>query len=274
MEEFKLIEKIRKNNPLIHNITNEVVANDVANSLLAIGASPMMAYAPEEMEEVAGIAKSIVLNIGTLTTEMLKSMLLVGKFANKNGIPVILDPVGVGATTFRKESVEQLLSEIEVQLIRGNAGELARIANIPWTSKGVDAGEGNVLVKDIAEIVANRYQTVVAISGEEDIISDGIQTIGVLNGHPLMTKITGTGCMLSGICGAFIAVGTRTMTIFESTVEACTVYAIAGELAVESLDFSGPGKFRSAFIDNLYSINSEKIMNRLKLIHYNDKESE
>jgi len=274
MKEFKLVEQIRKTNPLVHNITNQVVANDVANSQLAIGASPMMAYAPEEMKEVARIAKSIVLNIGTITTEVLESMILVGKSANQIGVPVILDPVGVGATTFRKAAVRRLLTEVKVQLIRGNAGELASLANIPWSSKGVDAGVGDTLVKDIAELVATRYQTVVAISGEEDIITDGIQTVGIFNGHSLMTKITGTGCMLSGICGAFLAARTSTMTIFESTVEACIVYAVAGELAVESLKLPSPGNFRAALMDNLYSITSDKVTVRANLKQYNTKEVE
>lgn len=271
---FKLIEYIREINPLIHNITNQVVANDVANSLIAVGASPMMAYAPEEMADIGKMADASVLNIGTLTSETLEAMLLVGKSANERGVPVILDPVGVGSTTFRQKAIQKLLSEVKVQLIRGNAGELASLANVPWIQKGVDAGQGTTTVKELAELVAKRYQTVVAISGEEDIVSDGIRTVGIFNGHPLMTQITGTGCMLSGICGAFAATAARTTnSIFDSTVEACILYAVAGELAVESLELISPGNFRAAFMDSLYNISSGKVIARAKVKQYPRKEN-
>lgn len=254
---FKLIEQIRQENPLIHNITSPVVANDVANALLAIGASPMMAVAQEEMADIAHFAQATVLNTGMLTSNTLESMLIIGQAANQNGIPVILDPVGAGATTFRQQAIQKLLTEIDVQLIRGNAGELACLAGVPWQSKGVDAGKGPNSAGAIAQMAARRYQTVVAISGPEDIITDGQRTVRVFNGHPLMTKITGTGCMLSSICGAFLAVDSA--DLFAGTVAACTVFAVAGELAVQDLEDPGPGYFRPALMNRLYRITVPEI---------------
>ncbi|GEK91188.1 hydroxyethylthiazole kinase [Alkalibacterium kapii] len=267
-----LLNKLRQENPLVHSITNQVVSNDVANSLLAIGASPMMAMAPEEMEEVTKFAKAVVLNIGTLTTEILEAMLIVGKAANKKGVPVILDPVGVGATQFRQEAVSMLLKEVTIQLITGNAGEMAYLAGIDWSSKGVDAGEGKASGREIAERVARRYQTVAAVSGKEDFVSDGRMTIGILNGDPMLTRVTGTGCMLSGICGAYLAVGGK--PVLESTVEACTAYGVAAEIAVENKEVNGPGSFRASLIDALYNLSEQTIRDKENIKRYHVNKSE
>lgn len=256
------IEDIRNKQPLIHNITNQVVANDVANALLAISASPMMAYAAEEMEEVATIADAIVLNTGTLTDSVLDAMLIVGKAANRLEKPIVLDPVGVGATSYRQKSIALLLDKVDIQLIRGNAGELASLVGVEWQAKGVDAGVGSASVGEIARLAAEKYQTVVFISGEADVISDGRRTVYIRNGDPLMTQITGTGCMLSGICGAFIAVGED---VFESAVAASATYAIAGELAVEELNPIGPGYFRPTFMNQLYHITNSTVKERLNM---------
>lgn len=266
-----LLNKIRQANPLVHSITNQVVANDVANSLLAIGASPMMAIAPEEMEEVTGFAEAIVLNIGTLTTEILEAMLIVGRAANQRGIPVILDPVGVGATQYRQEAVSILLKEVTVQLITGNAGEMAYLADVDWSSKGVDAGTGMTSGKMIAERVAHRYQTVAAVSGKEDFISDGQTTVGILNGDPMLTQVTGTGCMLSGICGAFLAVDKY--DTLESTVKACTAYGIAAEMARDNQDVKGPGSFRVSLMDALYNLSEKNIHDKKNVKRYNANNS-
>lgn len=267
MKKDCLFEKVRLENPLVHVIASQVVANDVANSLLAIGASPMMAVAPEEMEEIAGFAKAVVLNIGTLTSETVEAMMLVGRAANEKGVPVVLDPVGAGATHFRKEAVSRILNKVTIQLIRGNAGELAHLADMDWTSKGVDSGEGRFSGKEIAEAVANKYQTVAAVSGKEDFISDGSQTIGIQNGNVLLTAVTGTGCMLSGICGAFLAVSEK--TVLESAVQACAGYAVAAEMAAENSSVQGPGSFRTAFIDSLSQVTDQNVRNREKITRYN-----
>lgn len=266
MNKYCSLQKIHQENPLVHVITSQVVANDMANCLLAVGASPIMAIAAEEMEDVAGIAKAIVLNLGMLTTGTFESMLLAGKFGNEKGVPVVLDPVGVGASRFRKEAVSHLLKEVKMQLIRGNAGELAHLADIKWTSKGVDAGEGEASRQEIAERVARRYQTVAAVSGKVDYVSDGWQTAEIQNGHSLLTEVTGTGCMLSGICGAYLAV--EKQSPFESTVQACAGYAVAAELAAEKSVVEGPGSFRVAFMDSLSRVTDQDVRENEKVRRY------
>jgi len=172
---------------------------------------------------------------------------------------------------FRKEAVSRLLKEVKVQLIRGNAGDLAHLADIEWTSKGVDAGEGEASRKEIAEQVARRYQTVAAVSGKLDYVSDGRQTVEIQNGHSLLTKITGTGCMLSGICGAYLAVGKQ--SFFESTVQACTGYAVAAELAAEKSVVEGPGSFRVTFMDSLTHVTDQDVEDKGIIKRYTAEEN-
>lgn len=200
------IQHIRENNPLIHCITNYVTANFVANGLLAVGASPVMADAIEEMKEMTGIASGLLLNIGTLNSRTVQSMLVAGKCANERNIPVVLDPVGVGATSYRKEAVRSLLDNISVTLIRCNAGELAALADVPWEAKGVDSGTGNADIVSLAKTVAARYECVVAVTGAVDVVTDGIQHIEIAGGDARMPSITGSGCLLSSICCAGAAV--------------------------------------------------------------------
>ncbi|OOF56526.1 hydroxyethylthiazole kinase [Rodentibacter genomosp. 2] len=250
------LAKIREQNPLIHNITNIVAANFSANGLLALGASPMMSDSEEEMVEMPNLSQALVINIGTLIDKEQKSMLLAGKTANAKGIPVVLDPVGVGATSYRRETVRQLLSEIKFALIRGNAGELATIAGETWQAKGVDAGQGNVDLKAVAQRVAKQYGCVVLISGEVDVISDGRQTATVHNGTPLFPKVTASGCLLSAICGAFLAVDAGDH--FAATIEACVAYTVAGELAAQGLT-TQVGQFQIRLLDELAALSPEMI---------------
>lgn len=247
---------LREQNPLIHNITNIVVANYVANGLLSIGASPIMSDAIEEMNELPAICQALVINIGTLTAEQVKAMIKAGISANKNNTPVVLDPVGVGATTFRQESVKTLLSEIKFDLIRGNAGEIAHLAQVNWNAKGVDAGSGNVNLSQIAKDVAIKYNCIVSISGEIDYISDGLQVAKINNGTQLFPKITGSGCLLSAVCGAFLTLGKNS---FDLTLNACTAYAIAGEIAQEKLSENQTGQFYISLLDNLAKIDDETL---------------
>ncbi|PNP94430.1 hydroxyethylthiazole kinase [Listeria newyorkensis] len=251
MANWQLIEAVRTRNPLVHVITNIVVANDSANGLLAIGASPIMAAAVEEMAELGGMADAVVINIGTLNADLVASMLAVGKAANVAGKPVVLDPVGVGATVFRRETVWRLLAEIQFAVIRGNLGELASIAGVDWQARGVDAGSGDASqAAEIALKVAREYQTIVAISGAVDVISDGRQVITVENGDALLPQITGSGCLLSCVIGAFVGV---TDDYLDAVVAASASYAIASEYAVKTLNRRLPGSFRVAFIDELAS---------------------
>lgn len=250
------IEKLRQNSPLVLNITNIVVSNYVANGLLSLGCSPIMSNAIEEMDELPVICQALVINIGTLTKDQIEAMIKAGKSANKNNTPVVLDPVGVGATSFRQETVKTLLSEIRFDLIRGNAGEIAYLAEVNWAAKGVDAGSGEADLSAIAKDVASKYDCVVSISGEIDYISDGKRVAKIENGCELFPKITGSGCLLSAVCGAFLTLGDDT---FSLTVSACTSYAIAGELAGESLKTTQTGQFYTNLLDSLSLIDDNLI---------------
>lgn len=258
-----LLEAVRRENPLVHNMTNQVVANDVANTLLAVGASPIMAYAKEEVEEVVQVSEALVLNIGTITREVAESMKTAGKKANNLNIPIVLDPVGVGATTFRKKIVEELFNAIQFTLIRGNSAEIAALAGVEWESKGVDAKEGTASREDIAKNLAKKKQCIVAISGKEDIISDGVQMVKVKNGHDLLGRITGSGCMLSSVCGAFI--GVDPSKAFQGVVTAHTLFAVSGELAGESSQVNGPGTFKPVFHDSLANLTVDELEKRAKV---------
>lgn len=202
-----ILQTIRKKQPLIHSITNYVVANFQANGLLAIGASPVMADEVKEVEAMVSIASALLINIGTLNERTKETMLLAGKKANALGIPVILDPVGVGATPFRKETVQQLLAEVKFVLIRCNIGELAAIANVKWQQKDVDSGSGSMALTDEAIKIAQQYQCIVIVTGEKDFITDGRQSQWIEGVHHQMTEITGTGCLLIAICSAAFVAG-------------------------------------------------------------------
>ncbi len=243
-----MINKIRSENPIIHCITNHVVSNFQANGLLAIGASPIMGEAIEEVEELVAISRALSLNIGTLNKDTLASMMLAGKRANKEKIPVILDPVGAGATAFRKEAVQKILTEVDVSVLRCNAGELAAIGGVEWTSKGVDAGEGNIDLEELATRVAKEYSLVVAVTGETDIVADGSRVEKITGGDPLMGSVTGMGCLLSAVTAAFTAVSPDDPTA--AAIEALKFYGTAGEKAAASSN--GPGSFREKFLDILF----------------------
>jgi len=256
------IQTLREQSPLIHNITNTVVANYVANGLLSMGCSPIMSDAIEEMDEIPAMSQALVINIGTLTSVKVKSMIKAGKSANKHNIPVVLDPVGVGATTFRKKIVQTLLSDIKFDLIRGNAGEIAHLAQVNWNAKGVDAGTGKADLSQIAKDVAKKYNSIVSISGEIDYISEGNKVVKIHNGTTLFPKITGSGCLLSAICGAFLTLENDN---FDLVVSACTTYAIAGEIVKENLDDNQTGQFYIRLLDSLTSIDDETVKKYSKI---------
>ncbi|KAE9537788.1 hydroxyethylthiazole kinase [Ursidibacter arcticus] len=252
------LAKIRAKNPLIHNITNIVAANYCANGLLALGASPIMAVAIEEMEDVPAISQALVINIGTLVGKEIEAMLLAGKTANQLGIPVILDPVGVAATQYRKQTVAQLLAHIQFSGIRGNAGEFAYLAGADWQAKGVDAGKGDANLNAICQQVARKYQTIAMMSGEVDVISDGNRIATLHNGSPMFPKVTGSGCLLSAISGAFFAVADKS-DYFNAAVECCSTYAIAGELVAKSLKATQYGQFYTGLLDKLAEISAQEV---------------
>lgn len=199
------IEQIRQKKPLVHCMTNYVVANFTANGLLAIGASPVMADEISEVEEMVAISSALLINIGTINTRTQEAMFLAGKKANELGTPVVLDPVGVGATSFRKLAVKDLLEQVRFNLIRCNVGELAAIAGVSWQSKGVDSGEGDMDIADVAKQVAKDWNCIVAVTGASDYITDGNKEFWITGGHERMTEVTGTGCLLSAICTAALS---------------------------------------------------------------------
>lgn len=263
MINYQLIDELRLKNPLIHTITNIVVANDSANGLLAIGASPFMSSTIAEMEEVATIADVVVLNMGTLNDEQLTAMIIAGKKANELGKPVVLDPVGVGATLYRKQAVAELLNQVKPTLIRGNAGEIAALSGTAWAAKGVDVGEGSANVKKLAEKLARDTNCFIAVSGATDVITDGKQTYLVKNGTPYFTKMTGAGCLHGCVCGAFLAVDEERS--LESVVFASTFYALAGEIVGEQLTSVSVGSFRTYLLDQLSGLKSRLVQEKARV---------
>ena len=199
------LQAINKNQPLVHCITNYVVANFTANGLLAVGASPVMADAIEEAGEMAAQSNALLLNMGTLNERTVASMKQAGLSANKHHTPIVLDPVGVGATKFRVETARQLLDLLKIDVIRCNMGEMAALAGADWTSKGVDSGKGDIDVAATAKQLANNYQSIVIVTGEQDVITDGERIEFVTGGHEKVTKMTGSGCLLSALCAAVLA---------------------------------------------------------------------
>ncbi|WP_027360086.1 hydroxyethylthiazole kinase [Desulforegula conservatrix] len=257
----QLLQKIKSEKPLIHNITNFVVMNHTANILLAIGASPVMAHSMKEVEEMASIAGALVLNIGTLEDDWVNSMICAGKAANKKGIPVVLDPVGSGATALRTDSVKRIMSELNISVLRGNASEIFSLSTSDIKTRGVDS---SLLVSD--EIIesgkklAKEKNCIIAISGEEDFITDGNRSFSVKNGHPLMTKVTGTGCGLTAVIAAFCSVAGR--DLLEPTVAAFGFYGLCAEISAGVSE--KPGSFSVAFIDTIYSAGEREIDSLLK----------
>ncbi|WP_410515206.1 hydroxyethylthiazole kinase [Paenibacillus sp. BR2-3] len=250
------LSKVRQKNPLVHNITNIVVTNFTANGLLALGASPFMADAHEEVKDVAKMSAAVVLNIGTLNDHTIQAMLLAGQSANEHGVPVVLDPVGAGATAYRTDVTHKLTSEMQITALRGNVAEVAHVVGASWSIKGVDAGEGEGDAVTLAQQAARKLGCVVIITGKDDIISDGDITYIASNGHPILTKVTGTGCLLSSVVGAFLAVSGGAW--LEAAVEAISFYGVAAELAAELTAEQGPGSFQIELLNQLALLTPEK----------------
>jgi len=250
---------IREKSPLVHNITNYVVMNNTANALLSIGASPVMAHSTDEVEEMASIASSLVLNIGTLSKEWIEGMIMAGKIAMKKGLPIVLDPVGAGATSFRTKTCFTLIEECHPTIIRGNASEIMTLARQSNSCKGVDSMASSFQAKDAALMLAKETNSIIVVSGETDYITDGNKMVSIKNGSSLMSKVTGMGCTATAITGAFAAIDNDP---FQSAVSAMAVMGITGELA--ALNAKGPGTMQLNFLDELYLLSGEKIKDRLK----------
>jgi len=255
-------QDIRESAPLIHNITNIVVANFSANGLLAIGASPVMADAIEEVAEMAFVSDALVLNIGTLGTMTEATMIRAGQAANEANHPVVLDPVGVGATTFRRDVVERILRHVRVTVIRGNAGEIATLLGVDWLARGVDAGAGTHEPKQLAIEAAKRYGCVVVVTGKTDVASDGKVVMEVHGGTSRLTQTTGTGCLLSAVIGACLAVEPNAL---KAAVTALSGYGYCGEVASEKA--AGPGDFPIHFLNALHELAHVSMpLNRIEVL--------
>ncbi|MGG4489273.1 hydroxyethylthiazole kinase [Metabacillus idriensis] len=251
-----ILEQLRKEKPLVHNITNVVVTNFTANGLLAIGASPVMAYAKEEVADMAKIAGALVLNIGTLNEENVEAMLIAGKSSNNHNVPVIFDPVGAGATPYRTETARNIVKELSVAVVRGNAAEIANVVGENWAIRGVDSGDGEGDLIALAVKAAKQLNTIAVITGEQDIVSDGATTYICKNGDSLLTKVTGAGCLLTSVIGAFCAVEKDYVL---ASAAALAVYGSAAELAAEETEHQGPGSFQIEFLNKLYQISAEDV---------------
>lgn len=263
--QIRFLDKVRRQNPLVHNITNGVAMNFTANGLLALGASPIMADEVSEMADMAAICSALLINIGTLRRQTVEAMLAAGKAANARGIPVVFDPVGAAATQFRRDTVERLLAEVRFAAIRGNAAEMAYIAGGAWQGKGVDAGGGAANAAEVAAnaaevaaTAAKRYGCVAAVSGATDYVSDGLCTVAVANGTPLFPKITASGCLLGSVIAAFLAVAPE-QEYLDAAAEACAVYAVAGEAAAEGLAAAQSGTFGVRLVDSLAAVTARQV---------------
>lgn len=240
------LNDIQTKKPLVHHITNAVTINDCANITLCIGAAPVMAEAPEEVAEMVAMAGALVLNIGTLSKAQISVMLIAGRVANDLGVPVVLDPVGAGATLLRTESARRLLTELRVAVVKGNAGEIGLLAGAAGRVRGVDSAglDGDPVA--VCKTLAESYSCTVAMSGATDIVTDGDRVVLIDNGDPMMGSVSGTGCMVSSLAGAFAA-GSRDPVC--STTAALAAFGLAGEKAAGRA--SGPSSFKVALFDEV-----------------------
>ena len=254
------LKSLRAKKPLIHNITNYVVMNYTANALLACGASPVMAHAQGEVEEMASFAGALVLNIGTLTPYWIESMVKAGKRANELNVPIILDPVGSGATNLRTESAKRLIEALSIQVVRGNASEVLSLAREGARTKGVDAIHSVDEAADAAIELSRELNTTLAITGEIDLVTDGARVLMVYNGHELMGYVTGTGCTATVIIGAFLAVDSDPVT---ATATGLGYFGLAGEKGAETA--KGPGTFQVSLLDALYNMDEKQLAEGVKI---------
>jgi hydroxyethylthiazole kinase len=260
LDVYTLLKKIRDTKPVVHHLTNWVTIYDCANIIKVIGASPVMSHAKEEVAEMARLASSLVLNIGTLDREFIESMKIAAVSANQKGIPVVLDVCGAGATQFRDKKSFELLDEAGIDIIKGNVSEIARICGEDIRTRGVDAAE---VVKDmigLAKELARKRECIVVVTAKDDIVTDGSKTYVIKNGHPMMPSIVGTGCMAASIIGAFAAVE---HDLVYASAAALVCFEVAAECAVKKS--SGPGTFKEKLFDCIFHLD-KKILDKMQKI--------
>lgn len=255
------LRTLREVKPLVHQITNYVVMNETANVTLALGALPVMAHAREEVEEMVALAGALVLNVGTLSPHWVDAMLAAGKAANAGGIPVVLDPVGAGATSYRTNTARGILDEVRVAVVRGNQGEVATLVGVEAEVRGVESMDIGGDPADLARAAARNLGVVASVTGRVDHVSDGEHLLSVANGHELLTTVTGTGCMSSTITGCFLAV--KRDAPLEAAAEALAAFGVAAENAAR--DARGPGSFHVGLYDALAALEPETLDAQAKI---------
>ena len=269
---FEIIDEVRKKNPLVHCITNYVTVNDCANVLLASGGSPVMADDEQEVEDIVSLASALVINIGTLNSRTIPAMFKAGKRANMLGIPVILDPVGAGASSLRTSTANDLIREINLAVIRGNISEIFSIAGDPGSTRGVDASDPDILKGEssdqtisVLKELNKKTGAVITVTGPKDIVVGNDEVYLISNGHPLMSKVSGTGCMLSVLTGACCAVSPSRPAV--AAAAAVALMGIAGGLAYEKLLLTGGGTltYRTLIVDEVSKMNVEKFREAAKI---------
>ena len=253
---------IREKKPLVHSMTNFVVMNETANAILCLGALPIMAHAREEVEEIVSISNAVVLNIGTLTPEWIENMIIAGKKANELGIPVILDPVGAGATKLRTDSAIKILKEVKVSIVRGNPGEIGALLGVAGEVRGVESISSSETADVLARNFANTFDCVAAITGAVDYIAYKDKLAAIYNGHFMLGKVVGTGCISNTIIASYAGVEKDMLT---AAVGGILTMGLAGEMAVK-VSGEKPGTFNVEFYNALYAIDSDYILNNAKII--------
>ncbi len=259
LKPWEILAKVRDRQPLVHHLTNWVTIYDCAQVLKVLGASPVMAHAREEVAEMTGLASSLVLNIGTLTPDFVDAMLLAARAANARGIPVILDVCGAGATPLRDEASFTLMTEASIDIVKGNASEIARVSGAQVQTKGVDATEVKLNLREMARSLARRRQSVVVVTGAEDIVAGPEKLFLVRNGHPLMALVVGTGCMATSLIGAFAAVEPDLVV---AAAAALVCFGVAAEIAAPNA--SGPASFKEQLFDALFLLDEATLRERMK----------
>lgn len=255
------LRALRERKPLVHQITNYVVMNETANATLALGALPVMAHAREEVEEMVGLAGALVLNIGTLSPAWVEAMVAAGRAANTAGVPVVLDPVGAGATRYRTDTAKRILTEVDVTVLRGNQGEIATLVGVAADVRGVESVGAGAEPGDLALLAGRNLGLVASVTGIVDHVSNGERSFAVANGHELMAAVTGTGCMSSAITGCFLAA--KPAEPLEAAAEALAAFGVAGEDAAR--EAKGPGSFHVGLYDALASLDPATLDERAKI---------
>ena len=255
------LRELRERKPLVHQITNYVVMNETANATLALGALPVMAHAREEVEEMVGLASALVLNIGTLSEQWVEAMLLAGRAAGARGIPVVLDPVGAGATRYRTDTARRILEEVQVTVLRGNQGEIATLVGVDAEVRGVESMATGLEPGALAGVAAKQLRVVASVTGPIDHVSDGERVLNVANGHPLLAQVTGTGCISSALTGCFLAA--KPEEPLEAATEALAALGVAAEDAADGA--GGPGTFHARLYDALAALDPDTLDGRARI---------